>query len=403
MSYGAIPTTDPDAASSDGAGTSSNATKGILLFLALLVAAYLLEPLPELEPVPEPVPEPEPEPVPVPVDPEHWPKALVKMGGEIPGMPGAPPPFSAAAMPQSAPATTAEAAANGWIKTGEPCNPLLGEPWIFGAEQSIDTPATVYFTPEVGETPGVVSAIEVDYYGYLEEKLIGVYFGEEKSSKDGTYRSISVALRNSEDYDLCDTENPIASDNPPYLAIAPDMANILIPTHEESPDLAANWVEGSCLKSMGIHWFQDVETGNELTYKTENTVPVVPMYSSTDGSINGIFFMATGAKQSWPKDCPIGLGPCSVDTNMWDRSPGLLEENFGRFYMCSNLCDAKCQFTGTADGVFTTMHWFFKNTWFGPDAEGCFGNRRFCRNGSSPKMLEGCPTRYYKDMDPLGC
>jgi hypothetical protein len=168
------------------------------------------------------------------------------------------------------------------------------------------------------------------------------------------------------------------------------MANTLIPPTEDSPELPDSWVEGSCIKMMGYHWIQDVETGNKMTYKTENLVPVVPMYSSTDGSINGIFFAATSNKQIWPEGCPTNnpLKLCGVDTNMWDRSPGLLEENYGKFFMCSNFCDTECQFTGTPDGSFTTMHWFFKNVFLEEKCENPEGKKRYCRNGQYAEKLE---------------
>jgi len=96
--------------------------------------------------------------------------------------------------------TTAEASDKGWVNTGEACNPLLGEAWLLGRELAINSSATMYFTPQVGGVAGVVSGIEVDYYGFMQENLIGTYFSEDKTSSDGTYHSVAVALRHTDIY-----------------------------------------------------------------------------------------------------------------------------------------------------------------------------------------------------------
>jgi len=301
--------------------------------------------------------------VPEAPDAKHWPTMLQKIGGGV------------ADFPSLFPTTTAEASDQGWVKTGEACNPSLGEAWLLGGELAINSPATMYFTPQVGGVAGVVSGIEVDYYGSMQENLIGTYFSEEKTSSDGTYHSLAVALRSD---DLCDTANPATPGNAEHIAISPDMANQIVPTHQDSPKLHTDYKEGACLMTMGYHWFQDVVGGAELTYEADNLVPVVPMYDSVDGTLNGIFFLAINAKQT------IGSG--KYDGNFWDRSPGLSQANTfldGTNPFCANLCGG-CQFTGTEDGMFTTMHWMFKNTQpTGPDFEACGGARIACGDGFS--------------------
>ncbi len=246
-----------------------------------------------------------PEPPPPPA--EHWPGGLYKMGGVLPGvLPGVP-------APQGVPTNTVDAAAEGWVKIDEPCNPLLGEEWLYGGERAQNISASVYFTPEVGDDAGVLSAIEVQYYGAVEENLVGTYFSEAKESNDGPYHSLSVALRNGEAEDLCDTGTPATPGNNAYVMISPGMASKLVPLTEDSPDLISDWKEGSCIRTMGYHWIQDVKQGADLTYKAENFVPIVPMYSSKDGTINGIFFMATSRKQYWPEGCPLpNFAPCAL-------------------------------------------------------------------------------------------
>eukprot|EP00534_Pseudo-nitzschia_fraudulenta_P002507 CAMPEP_0201135530 /NCGR_PEP_ID=MMETSP0850-20130426/54366_1 /ASSEMBLY_ACC=CAM_ASM_000622 /TAXON_ID=183588 /ORGANISM="Pseudo-nitzschia fraudulenta, Strain WWA7" /LENGTH=307 /DNA_ID=CAMNT_0047406703 /DNA_START=314 /DNA_END=1235 /DNA_ORIENTATION=- len=161
------------------------------------------------------------------------------------------------------PMNTAEAKEQGWKPSGEDCVPSLGEPWIYGDERSANTSSTFFYTPAVGDVPGVLSGIEVDYYDYHEEKLIAEFFSEERTSKDGSYYSIALALRDSSKQDLCDTTSTIAYPNEEYLAIDPDKANKLIPLSESSTDLTENYKEGACLPGMGNHWETDIVGGKD--------------------------------------------------------------------------------------------------------------------------------------------
>jgi len=310
-----------------------------------------------------------------PDDADHWPGKLIKI------------------TKQQFPTTTVEAANFNWTKSDDLCDPLLGEAWIFGSERGLNNSVSLYFTPEVRGVDGVLSAIEVDYYGYVEEKLKGVYFTEEKTSKDGTYHSVSLALRKG---DLCDKKNPAPPGNDPYMVISPGMTNTVVPTREDSPELLSNWKEGACLQNMGYHWESDVVGGKNLTYKAENMVPIVPMYSSTDKTINGIFFTASGLKQFWPAGCTkdpfekAAFGKCGEDCNFWDPSPGLTQVNAPIFYMCSNFC-GECEITGAKDEMFTTMHFFFKDT---TDETCAKDNKQInCRSEKYPTMDTPSPSK----------
>jgi len=281
------------------------------------------------------------------------------------------------------PATTAEATAMGWSKVNQPCDPKLGEAWMFGGQRDINSPMTMFFTPEVAGAAGVPSGLELDYYKYIEENLVGSYFSDERTAKDGTYHSVAVALRKD---NVCDTSAPKAPSNEPYVAVAPNMANLVIPTTESAPELSSKFKEGSCIVYLGFHWAHDVVGGANLTYEARNLMPVMPMYSSNDGTINGIMFVATESKQVQDSN---GVWK----TNFWDPAQGLLEKNtFGARNFCDNFCGT-CQFSGTLDGYFATQHWWFKDTQSNTskDLEMCgivdFGAGKSpfeCRNGVYP-------------------
>jgi len=231
-----------------------------------------------------------------PPDNGQWPGLLMKYGGEEGIVSKGPAPLFPPFAFNYYPTTTAEATDAGWIKSqsdGESCNPLLGEAWRVGGELSLERSVTLHFTPQAGETPGVVSGITVSYFNYVEEALVGTYFSEVKTNSDGSaYHDLTIALRNGGDENLCDASSSVAPGNPAYVVIAPGMANNILPVRENDPELQENWFEGACLDLMGYHWFQDVVGGSDFSYREENFVPIVPMYSSHDGLLNGIFFVS---------------------------------------------------------------------------------------------------------------
>ena len=293
------------------------------------------------------------------------------------------------------PTNTTEAAAMQWEKSDELCVPSLGEPWHYKGERSLNSSVTLYFTPESRDKlfAGSLSGIEVDYYGYVEESLVGSYFSEERTSKDGKYHSVSLALRDSRSpwVDLCSEISSWSSSSEKYAAIVSNSMNELIPMKNTDPSLTDNWKEGSCIPNMGYHWVKDTVGGKNFTYKAANTVPVVPMYDN-NGDFVAVFFLATSKKQNWASTCSL-FAPtpeCSSALNFWDPGPGLSEANEGLLYMCSNMC-GDCQFTGSGStpGVYTTMHWYFGD----PSATQCIGSDRdpapYCPSGEYPAKIDG--------------
>lgn len=144
------------------------------------------------------------------------------------------------------------------------------------------------------------------------------------------------------------------------------MANTPVPVKEDDRELLTDWQRGSCIANMGYTWSRFLSPVTEMPYRTSKMVPIAPMYSSTDVTINGIFFWATSKQQTWPAKLCLQVLPLTtfvpLKLNMWDASPGLTEANCPQFYMCSNFCGVDCALTGTEDGRSTTMHFFFKDT-----------------------------------------
>jgi len=314
---------------------------------------------------------------------EHWPTQLYK--GAYDGRPW--------------PANTKEAENAGWKKSdNEACASKLGEAWLYEGTRSFMHPVTLYFSPQIGDQdgiPGVLTGIQNEYYGKIMDGLVGRYFSEKKTDQDGKhYHSVAVGFRDSSKYNLCDNSKPLPPSHQEYVVIAPDMENLVIPSHEKSSELIENWVEGSCLNSMGFHWFKSAVKGSkDLTYERNSVVPVSPQYFP-GGSIAGIFFYAPEKMQVWDDEiCTPALfgnlpelGSCLAKCNFWDAGPGLNQKNSGALFMCANLCDDKCYFDDSYDGIITTSHFFFHpiNT-IHCDVN---GSAKICRNGFDHKMFE---------------
>ena len=370
--YGSVPLESTSSTPSTGGASSKTKTYAIGAAVVLLVLALLSN----KGEAPAPAPSVEPEVVTETETVEEvWPPVLVTGPGFLMN-----------------PTSTADAPDLGWTKVeGEPCHPILGEPYRKnGGERTIADPRTLYFTPDVDGTPGLLSGIQVDFYGYVEENLVGSYFGEETVGAEGqTYRSLSLSIRDYETIDVCDTSAPLAVTSMEKVTLAPDLVAKNIPLQETDPELTTGWKEGACILGMGFHWAQDVVGGPDLTYEAKNLVPLQPMYNSATGKLQAVFFLATDTKQVWREGCEVNhvdlTQPCTSDiTNSWDRAPGLTEANDPTTtFMCSNFC-GDCQFTGSPTGMYTTMHFMFEDT----HAEDCGGDFNIlglkCRHDHDP-------------------
>lgn len=317
----------------------------------------------------------------------NFPSTLMKLGGILDGRPDFKPedPNQSENFPNFVPVNTRQAIERGWVKSEDKaCDEMLGEEWLYGGERAIDTSVTVYFTPQVGDDPGVATAVEVDYYDFVEpnltmagqKDLTKVYFsGPHVNSKSEEYHSVAVLLRKPDDQGVCDTTKAVKNQTVPYVAIAPALANKIVPILENDTELIDGWKEGACINYMGYHWASDVIGGKDLTYEMGNLVPVVPMYGP-DKSINGIFFVAVGLKQKPFRPSPecmpytnqaysaVNTTKCFVDNlNFWDSFPLSLNNNIlppNKF--CTNFC-GECNFTNSKFGDWvTTMHFLFKDT-----------------------------------------
>lgn len=175
---------------------------------------------------------------------QNFPSTLMKLGGILKGPPDFKPvdENQSENFPNFVPVNTEQALETGWVKSEDKaCDEKLGEEWLYGGKRNIDTSATIYFTPQVGLTPGVATAVEVDHYGLVEPNLTGIYFsGPHVNSENVTYHSVAVLLRKPDDQGVCDTTNAVEKQPDPYVAITPALANKIVPV-EVNKELINGW------------------------------------------------------------------------------------------------------------------------------------------------------------------
>jgi len=224
------------------------------------------------------------------------------------------------------PTTIVAAVAAGWNTTGL-CDPDLGVAYNFkDFGPTVDAPMTLYFT-QAGQAAGV----GVDVYGDLPANLIGLGFWE---SVDDAQYHITVSFRDPSEMCSSMPSSNILGDR---LIINADGIGFEIPT-TESGAIGGNWHKGSCFSGMGHHWFYDVSTAPEMSWKAENLLPVIAMYN---GSINAIFFASTSVQQG------------VFDAHWWEPVPLI------NALMCKNTCDSDCTFSGTT--FWSTFHVYLRD------------------------------------------
>jgi len=109
---------------------------------------------------------------------------------------------------------------------------------------------------------------------------------------------------------------------------------------------AEQYSPGSCMASMGQHYFYDLEEAPRMSWKLENLMPVAPMYQTTGAS--------KGMLSAFLFSSPV----CQKDTgHRFDNVPmfcGLTNR-----LMCLNWCDSACDFESER---WATYHFFVSSS-----------------------------------------
>mmetsp|Transcript_80147 Transcript_80147/g.120460 ORF Transcript_80147/g.120460 Transcript_80147/m.120460 type:complete len:265 (+) Transcript_80147:142-936(+) len=225
---------------------------------------------------------------------------------------------------------------------GVDCDANLGIRYAYkGSGPSKSTPLTIYFT-----AGGQVAGVGVNLYGAgsAPQNLIDLGFWIPIEGEKNQWM-LSVSFRQPSDMCSHTTVDEVIGDR---LVINQNTLSYSLPlTAAEA--FCNNWTYGSCMTTMGQHWFYDVSGAPDLTWNSANLLPVVTMYypPNINGTINAFFFTTPVAQ---PGSDYLLHKPGDWETP--DLSPS---------QMCENFCNSTCTWPGVDD--WSTMHIYLNSQW----------------------------------------
>jgi len=256
------------------------------------------------------------------------------------------------------PLTIAEAEAQGWYAMNDGvCDTSLGIRYAQNSDQvTEDAPLTLYYTAS-----GLISGSAMDVYGEgaAPQKLIDAGFWQPVKNTTQQW-TISVSFRNSSN--LCSASYSSDEVLGDQLVINQGSIAFSVPlTAAEA--YCMNWFPGSCMVTMGQHWFYDIETSPEPSWQSDNLLPIVAMYYPPDetGTLSTFFFTT-----------PTEQPGSSLRSNPGDWEPAISASE-----MCFNFCDDEtCHWDVP---TWNTLHMYVNSQWSYiscPDGE--FPLDRYC-------------------------
>lgn len=161
----------------------------------------------------------------------------------------------------SLPTNISSAINDGW-KTSGTCLKGLGIPYNYGSSgPTEDAPLTLYFS-----STGAVVGVGVDVYGDVESNLLSRGFFNKVGSSQ--YRITVTFASVGAGCSAISNQTSLGD----RLVINADTIAYPIPA-TESEAVSTKWHKGSCFYGMGYHYFYDLETAPNMSWKAGNVVP----------------------------------------------------------------------------------------------------------------------------------
>jgi len=220
------------------------------------------------------------------------------------------------------PVTAASATSSGWVSMGPTCDPLLGYAFASDGAPSLGNPIIMYYT-----AAGQVAGVGIVHYGEAPLASQKDFWRPMNSSAKNFimnihFRAPSVLCSSTPQRELIGNQ----------VVINQDSINFNVPLTDVEA-VNAKWAQGNCISGMGTHWAYDWISAPTLSYRAEQTVPLMPMYYN--GTITA-FLVDTASFQD--------VEPVSI----W-------EGPFISSLFCKNLCKG-CSWDST---LTSTLHFLF--------------------------------------------
>eukprot|EP00656_Telonema_subtile_P030967 TRINITY_DN3392_c0_g1_i3.p1 TRINITY_DN3392_c0_g1~~TRINITY_DN3392_c0_g1_i3.p1 ORF type:complete len:433 (+),score=92.46 TRINITY_DN3392_c0_g1_i3:36-1334(+) len=219
------------------------------------------------------------------------------------------------------------------------CDPKLGYLWEPTGGASLTKPLSLYYT-----SGGQIAGLRLDIWG--ADAAQGLQIANGYYIKDGTdHWHLSMSFRAVSEMCSGATSSETVGDR---LIINQDTIAKSVPM-TSSEALAANFMPGSCMTSMGQHHFYDLSVAPGNSWISGNLLPIVPMYHAAGsphaGKINAFFFAS-----------PTCQGPNNKGSSTaysWDNVPDIIGCALPPSAMCENFCAKDC----STDSVFGANPW----------------------------------------------
>eukprot|EP01089_Gocevia_fonbrunei_P011713 TRINITY_DN2552_c0_g1_i4.p1 TRINITY_DN2552_c0_g1~~TRINITY_DN2552_c0_g1_i4.p1 ORF type:complete len:290 (+),score=40.08 TRINITY_DN2552_c0_g1_i4:40-870(+) len=213
----------------------------------------------------------------------------------------------------------------GWSRISKACDPQRGI--AYSSESGGPTagsPSVLYFTTG-GQIAGFGARIKSDH---IPKNQIPKFW----IPVEGTQNSYDLSLMFRDPSMLCSgkTDDHVLGT---YISIN----NVFVLPEDSNAATKQGWIEGNCIGEMGIHYSYDLESPGNMTWKTENLLPILPMYGVEDKLIKAILI----ATPTWQDTYPFGQ----------------FEGPFTSSLFCFNWCaNTGCTFQSD---IWSTFHWLF--------------------------------------------
>lgn len=264
-----------------------------------------------------------------------------------------------------------------------PCDPNLGYLWTPTNGISQLHPLSLYYTKA-----GQIAGMRIDVFGAGAAQ--GNMINNKYYLPHGENRwFLSVSFRPASEMCSDKTSSEPIGDR---LIINQGVIDKSVPLTARDAE-ALGYQPGSCMKSMGQHWFYDLETAPSMSWVSGNLLPVVPMYfapgsPANEGKLNAFFFTS-----------PTIQGPHNQGTDTaytWDNVP--LMGALPPAAMCNNFCNGECS-TNVLWGANPwknsgTEHWATFHVFFNQDPKNqptCPGFSDWQLNPVNLAMGRTCP------------
>jgi len=212
------------------------------------------------------------------------------------------------------PLTVNEATANGWVNYITNCNTNLGIAYAQSSGGPTKTePITAFYTA-AGQIAGVGVTIWTDPPSQLSD-----YWAPLKGSPSGY--TVTVSFRDASSGIMCNGQNDSSLAFGDRAIIGQGSLDFTVPTVRDDA-ITAQFTRGGCITWMGRHFGYDLQAHPQMSWLTQNLIPIMPMYNEATGKISAFLVNVP----NWQDTEPVGEWEGPFTNSLW----------------CKNYCNTNC-------------------------------------------------------------